>query len=538
MNKQETLKLIQANINQWEKIENPETLNEFLQWVQNVNEKEWNKHEKRVNEVIQDYNELTKIENEKPEELTSINFEEIKKQSLIEQKYSTNKEKFIKYFSYYSVHNEDYASVLYHNLISVMAVINNVKIKTLNNQNVTPISHCFIIQGSGTGKDQGMDFFINIINKLNKKISEYNGKVSTNKIRNILLYEWSGSETVETLVDGFEIGKDGKPKVKDKNGNLLPPIKGILSKYDLIVSRECSFLFKQKISGDGKNQKIDSMLLALEGKPDTKNLISWRLDGIQYSTITIFNGVFIGTSRPVANMKAHLAWSGLQQRGLNICRRITSTDRKLMDDKLAVLRCLKRNDWVMIERGIDGLVNDFFGMLLFLKGTIPVIVEDNKGLISGLIKMNISMFRFKVDEEIEDEDQQEILNSFISRFQYHVDVLAFHNAVCRLSGIVELVDYQNALNLLCKCFDYLRVWVERTVEIGVNVRGKREQDRRIKLFDFFRRHGGVVELKFLVGWCCSCFGVNRNQGYVIVNAWVRDGVLLVRNGLLVFNLDK
>lgn len=499
----------------WDNVENPAVLDEYIEWLKLMTEKEWERNKQTVIDEFKNYDRMvddwskgldpyrTPSEPVKSQ-YSKEQLEEIQKKSTLSEKFTTNKKEFLRLFGCYSVGNELMGEMLYHCLLGLICKINDAKITTVNNKKVDAVSHLITIQDTGSGKDQAMDFFVMLVNKINNLIKEHNLK-SSKKFKHIRFYEISGSETPEALLDSYEISEKNHYKLKDKQGQEIKATPGILSSHDLIIARECSFLFSDKSSGPQSKKEI--FLQALEGRVYNKALSGWRKDNKLFKTETLFRGVLIGTSRPVFNMKAHLAYSGLQQRALNLCREIDRDICKEMNQKLRLLRRRMPEEKEQILRDTDKLCLGFFKLLKFLNENDITTPRQYIIPISDVIGDNMEILNEEIFTEFVNKEQRGILRGFVMRFHHHVDILAFQNALSRSSKEISIEDVQNALSLLKRSYELLKIWVSENIQMDwmQHQRENRERIRNMQILKLFdsKKFIDKKSFNFLVQQQCN-----------------------------------
>jgi len=309
-------------------------------------------------------------------------------------------------------------------------------------------NHFFWIQDTGSGKDQGMDFFMEMIERINKEYKRRTGVPSF-----IRSYEINGSETPEVFLDHFKTKTGSKGKEMDTDAD---PIPGILSRYDLIISRECSFLFREQ--NREKQSKAEYLLTAMEGRPLTKSLIKWEGN----TSTTICNACIIGMTRPIANMKSHIVWSGLQQRAFNYARSLSKTDRMKMFDE--VLREDPDEALSDFDSKCKNLAKKIVKLFLWWnKNDIYIKNEDIKKIYK-IRKAVIFDLQEKISE-LPSAEHRDIMQGFVSRMIDKMIVLGYQNAIIRKSKVVEAMDIEISIeDFIYPMFESLIEWVEVKIE--------------------------------------------------------------------------
>jgi hypothetical protein len=514
----EIIKNIQDKTEDTQLIQETQYLTEQVtQWEQT----EWNENKTKLyNYLNTTLKELNKTS--KPTILTKKELQDLEIKSNIEQKFKTNKQEFLKLFNYYSVDNEMMAKMLYHTFLSVICNQANVIFRNTKGKRIKPITHQITIQNTRSGKDEALDFIISLMHDVNDLIKKHILAGNKAGLKIIRIKELSGAESAEALLDRYETDKNGLIKIDKKTSKPKKCIPGILSRHDLITSAECSFLFKE---GHSERQNKGGMLLkALEGKGVNKELISWGSDGVPYDTDTIFNGVFIGMSRPISNVRADYAYSGLQQRGLNCCRNLGHDDRKRMLAGLTKIGLLTNKEWDEIEERKQKLANDFFNMLLFLKNCNIMINEEERDEIVKLVETCLDELYDDINDTVLDKDHSHIMQGFVSSFHSLINALACHNCVCRFDKNIGLVDFQNGMSLLKESYQNLKGWICENV--SVSYVSERKVDKAFdvvmglfKTKDFFTRN-------FLVTTIIRKIGCNNDRAYKYVKFWESNNILV------------
>lgn len=541
MTKKQLLGSLDKNGKSWvdNQIVSQKELDDLRSYIkdQKTSSKSWAEVQEKLEKTIQEHNRQAR-EKKKPEQ--DLHLKELEAKSQLQQKFETHKQDFVKLFGNYSVHNQEAGEMLYHVLLGLLCKKYGKKVRLRNNQEIWPTTHFFWLQQTGSGKDQGTDFFLRLIDKLNDKISEHNREKNT-EYEQISYYEMSGTDTPESFLDSYET-ENGVPILRVKDEEMseeegvtilkdADPVPGIFSRYDLVVSRECSFLFNGQ-PGGSQQSKREILLQLLEGRPVVKTLSGWREEGRQFETRTQFDGCFVGMSRPVSNMKSHLAYSGLQQRGLNLCRKLYPDDRKRMNELVSDMIGKTNKDWERVGSGEDELVLELLGIVEALqKGMMPEVSDVQRTKIKLVIQQNIGGMQERNISEHEDGDHRNILDGFVGRFYHHVGILAVHNALSRKSSKVTVFDYQNALVLLRNTYDHLILWLQENVEQD-RARVNRRRARARKLFDIFDRVGSLSRKDLVVELVGSKAAHSEASAYRFVKDWEKSGVLEERDGLL------
>lgn len=314
-----------------------------------------------------------------------------------------------------------------------------------------------------SGKDQAIDFFLRFIDRMNTCIGER--KLALKPFRYAQL---SGSESMEVLLDHYP--KKAKGDGDDTEGGI---INGILSSRDLIVARECSYLFKD-VQGE-KVQKRELFLQALESKPIEKTLVKWNGNW----TTTKTNLAFIGTSRPFHNMKSHIAESGFQQRCLNYCANISIDRIKKMVYKSTNSKLRNDEEKQRLETMIKDIANRFVDIRAWLQTHTLNIEPKDIITITNLTGSWLIDKLENIEKDIPSKEHENILSSFVSRFSHHLLVLSYHNAASEKRNNIALKDFYLALALLNELYITFSDWMYEYIPEDKTLTAKESQQVRI-----------------------------------------------------------
>lgn len=439
----------------WSAIEDTETLKNFFEYVKKLTPEKLDEQKDNIKNIIKKYDEQSN-------EYYKTN-SGAKSSSTFLVSRNRTKALWLNIYNKYSVNNEMPVEMLFYVIIGVVAKTLNATIN-VNGHEETPVLHLFWIQDSSSGKDRALDELIRIMEK-------YNAEAEKNNLPIIKYYELSGTETPEALLDSYETDSRGLPKLtvtvqdeitKEKTIIDATPTPGIFSRHDIIISRECSFLFRE--SRSDRQTKSEIMLQVLEGRTITKSLSSWRANNRQYSTYTHFDGSFVGVSRPINDMKAHLAYSGLQQRAMNYTRKLTSNERLSMIKKLSEISTLNKKTWENIKQQEGELVASLIEIAISLmKNGAPTVPQEVKTKAAEEINRNFSSMYSKIETYYAMSEIKDILSSFVGRFTHHVHVIAALEAISRASKKITINDYYVSLLMLNKSFQSLMSWFDEAI---------------------------------------------------------------------------
>ena len=453
-----------------------------------------------------------KEKNVKKKVLTDERIESIKQKAYIQLLRYKLKSDFVELFGEYSFRNELYAEASFHSVFGAICF----KDKNSTEDQILS-SHLFVIQNSGSGKDKGANFIIKLVEDINTCIMNYNVTTggSMSKINCIRI---GGQETPEVMIDYFpdhpikqnklhlwyyeqdyirhkhEWERLTKKGIQD--GDEVPPTKGVLSQSDILISEECSHLFNQYMKGS--KEKVELLLQSLEGKGFRKTLKSWQ----GRHTETFFKGSFIGLSRPVDNMKEHIANSGFQQRGLNVMRDIDTKERIEMT-KLVITKELRTEEEnkELDERRME-LAKEFFKLRNWVNDNKITYDSEEAEDISLLQNKLFSGYFIDCIESNIKQEQRNIMETFMGRYPDHIKKLSIHYAAIRRSNKIEIADIQNSFITLNKLHDGLGEWVEEKIVESKELRWKRKNNTSLitKLMENYNKENkdNIVPMKYLI----------------------------------------
>jgi hypothetical protein len=379
----------------------------------------------------------------------NIDLNEIEQATITEEKFTqTLNKKWMELFNKRSYCNTVPGKIIFRILLST--ALKNKTFIGFNGKILSPAMHLFVIQSAGSGKDQAMDFLEIIVDEINKQ------NILKHQKPMIKLYNFLGNESTESLLDSFGNCRNNK-------GNLIPgcdynnTIPGVLSENDIIISRECSFLFREQ--NKEKQMKREILLTAMEGRTIPKKLLKWE----GHQTNTKSNFCFIGCSRPIENMKQHIVSSGLQQRAFNYCRDVDSKLRKEMLKQMIKNGDIGNSETTRsFNRDVITFANEFIDLVEWAQATEFKIQDDEE--VKKIIYTNLIQFYDNIVNTIRSREHKLILESFVARFKDLILILAYQNAILQRRVVVTKTDVQSGITAIKQTFDELKLWVEDTIE--------------------------------------------------------------------------
>jgi hypothetical protein len=362
------------------------------------------------------------------------------------------KEDFMNLFNQRSYENQIIGECIFYAFIMVLLRKRGVKILTKNtllDELIMPLP-VFVMQQSGSGKDQALDFLKELIDEVNKLIINNKKLTKEQKHKLKIIYEeLSGGESPEVYFDRPKLNSNGQIKFKN---HIMECITGKLARNDLLLVRECSFLFRQK--SQERQNVLEILLQTLEGRSISKELVGW--DG--HALKTQANCAYIGCSRPVNEVKSIITNSGLLQRGLFYGRDISAEERSKMD-KIQLNIKIDKPKFITEFTALSKTIFDFY-----------MDVNKNKFILqpNELIKKIIYDYKINkrkyINDEIVNNLLKDVLNTFINRTDDIVMKMAYVNCYARGGDTPEEFDVQQALMTLEKIFNHLIIWLEDKME--------------------------------------------------------------------------
>ena len=264
---------------------------------------------KNLQQDLEWYESIVKSETILKKKVKVEEQQQIKKDiKTLEFKYQTSLWK--KLFNQRSFNNELYGQALLHVTIGI---IFNIKVPVKRSQFIWARTSLFYVQRSRSGKNEGMYFVEDVLNKLRK-----NGK----SIEILRL----GKQTDPTLVNRYAvINRKGIVEVKKDSNGKPEIIHGKLEQSDLVWQPEANYLLNPTSYND-EAINIHLNLLEADGTY-TKELEQWK--GLQAITKG-GNYALVAITRPVENIKKHIAYNGLLQRCIFMPRHLARQERRKM----------------------------------------------------------------------------------------------------------------------------------------------------------------------------------------------------------------
>lgn len=311
------------------------------------------------------------------------------------------------------------------------------------------------ILSHNSGKDEGMDFISEVDNLVSKKL----------KLKREL-YNFSGTESPEVLLNYYKFDHTKKAFINKH-------VKGLLSSSDLLISRECSFLFRNS-SPTSRQSKQEILLQAMEGR-EVPNRLKMYDD---LPTInTQMKGVFIGVSRPVDEVKDSLLNSGLMQRTLFCVRQIDPKIRDKMTD-IAASYCFPTGNNKKFHQDLEKLADSIVNFVNFFNATN--FKFNNPEKLNSIISTKIKSYNNLINEKFKNNVHKKIITSFIGGFMNQSMMIAHINAGIRRDSLIKPEDVLNAFELLEKNLHSMMYWIEEVIQESVSL--ERRKEKNIKLF--------------------------------------------------------
>ena len=480
--------------------------------VENFSEEQRNaEHDKFIQVCKDEADKITAFETDEKFTISKEDFDKIKNQAKFSSDLSL-KEKWSKLFSKRSYCNELMGEIFYYVFCSLL--FKNIDIDRKNQRLQL---HSWILQDSGTGKDQAMDFFLEMIMKYNERVFSSNDSNEDIKLVPIKCYEMNGNESPEVLLDHYAAKKKG-------NGvDFNTPIPGILSSHDFLYSRECSYYFTEK-RGEKQNKR-EILLEALEGKKMTKALIKWE----GHPTITQCKASYVGCSRPFENIKEHIVNSGLQQRGVSYCREVDIDLRQKMNKMVSQYSFVTEEEYEKFEKEQDEFITEIFSCCMALHK--KKVVSEDKKTLNNLINDNLLGMYRDVSDNMRIVEHRNIMSSFIARYKDLVITIAYLNAMSNKRQIMTVVDLQVAFELIKKTHTQMMLWVESKIPEEENARRNYEKFYKMFAGYFGRNKETTADKKDLAKEMSKKLRISESHAYKVIRDYSEgQNSLLISEG--------
>lgn len=433
----------------------PEKIIEKLKLLINEYEKYYNegKEDEELIDMLKQnmgwYSNITKSKKILKKDVDVKEKEKIRKDvTTLQFKYQTSM--WRKLFNQRSFNNELFGQALLHITIGI---ITDIKVPIKNNQFLNARPSLFYIQRSRSGKNQGMYFVEDILKKFKKK--------RIKNSRPIIILRM-GKQTDPTLLNSFVLTnkKGGMEVKKDKDGKCVI-IRGELEKSDLVWQPEANYLLNPVGQHNEESISIFLNLLEPEGTY-TKKLQGWG--GL--STVT--NGgnfALVGLTRPIENVKKHIAYNGLLQRCIFMPRKLSRQERREMLSLVALHSHKTAKQKEEYERNFDKLIKELEEMQNFAFKNPPNIKDEESELFVSELNKKLMHFDKIIQKECSVESNKDIFEDFLAGYSDILYMISFQSAIVRRSKWVELVDLEYAFNFLDNVFNMLMPWIEESIEM-------------------------------------------------------------------------
>lgn len=430
------------------------------------------------------------------QKITSEKIEESKQKAEKTQKYYAF-DVWNKQFMKTSFCNEIPSQIIFHCILGQCCA--PLKIHQSSGQWLDWREHMIWIQTTGSGKTVANRFMTDIVKRL-KCIDS----VTNPMLRSIKNYK-TGQVTSAALLDSWQINN------KKKYDTSLPPNQGLLSESDIMFWDEGRLLFE---GGNHNEETKDILLSVTEPYGSISNGYSKKLVGYPIPIITKTRTTIIATTRPLMSVDENLLWNGLLQRCLTYTRLLSDEEHMEMINKMS-MNAISENNIENVNKIYDEIAEEIMKVVLFTqKNNICFNPENKNNLIRYL---NDRLVEINEDlNETNNEKLKEVLSGFISRYKDHLLKLSHHAAAMRFSKFVEEQDIEYAYQLVFKCYENLKLWVD------IKVREDREnKEDRMRYISFIsnviKQSNGIALQKDIVTKLMNQFNKSSSGSYYIIN---------------------
>ncbi|MEK6882927.1 MAG: hypothetical protein AABY22_25105, partial [Nanoarchaeota archaeon] len=338
-----------------------------------------------------------------------------------------------------------------------------------NNRFIWARPSLFYIQRSRSGKNEGMYFVEDVLKLLSKKTIK-NGKVI--KVRPITFLRL-GKQTDPTLLNRYiVVSIKGTQDVKrDSKGNPII-LQGKLEQNDLIWQPEANYLLNPTNYNE-ESINIHLNLLETDGKY-IKELQQWG--GLSTETKG-GNYALIAITRPVKDIKEHIAYNGLLQRCLFMPRLLTREERRKMLEDVALNLNKTDEQKKEYQKDFEDLIKYLEEIQDFYLYNQIKIKNEEMDIYTSTFHSKLMFFDKQIQESCSIESNKEIFEDFIANYGNLMTMITYQSALIRKSKWVELVDLEYSFNFLNNLFNMIMPWIEGNIEVTQIELKKMEQKR-------------------------------------------------------------
>ncbi len=421
-------------------------------------ENEAKKIQKLQNEFIN--RELKEeIEEKKREELAKKETSEKEKEELKVKAESIKKlyslDYWMRCYNRVSYCNQVSGQALFH--VALGQALNTFKIYLEDDSEIDWRFHYLWIQDSGSGKGRGM----NMVNRVFYhpkflKIERFDDTkpLAFRKFKSHKL----GRTNAAAMINTFEMDKKGNIVI-DPNG--FEKIKlGVLESNDFIYGEE-GRQFLEASSESFEKQEI--IMTGCETIGSHNNIYTKQLTNYMEACPTRCSASFALTTRPFGKVKQTLVESGMIQRFTFYPRKLTFEDREEMN-KLSSFAFKTRGTKSPFKADFERLIEELNRVVKFAHENFIDFDENRIDDLLSFLHEKMMWFTRNVENEVPNDENRYILQSFVARFKENMVKMAFHSAAMRFSKIVERKDLQYAFDFFKVIFDAQKIWVSLSVE--------------------------------------------------------------------------
>ena len=384
------------------------------------------------------YEQRKKEENEYLEEQDLILDIDISKKELqLARKQAEDISKYYVYdiwkrlFNKVSFYNEIPCQVLFHVLLGQL--LSKKKIRQVADFQDFRV-HFIWIQDPGTGKGTAWNFFSRIARRLKNYDNE-----------EMKLYS-SGVDTTAAIIDSFVLDNRGRAT------NQIRP--GIVSSHDIIMWEEAVSLFRP--TNEFSNGTVRVVLDVVEPYGSPNNIHTKALQHWPRPTQTISSASLIATSRPIQRLRGEVLYSGLFQRFLTYIRKV---DHILNNKMIQASSLSSFGDGIeQFQKQEEELIKELKKLQKF--GKENELEPHPKDRVLKLISEKMEILEEDCWNQIGNDNNRSIVESFIRRMRNYLVKLACHSAIMRESTKIELKDIEYGFELIQKLYNSLKIWIE------------------------------------------------------------------------------
>lgn len=315
-----------------------------------------------------------------------------------------------------------------------------------------------------------------------------------------------GRMNAASLINTYELDKNGRVR-KDKETNKEVVKLGIIQNYDFIFSEEGRVLLE---SNKESFELQEILMTATETIGSSNNEYTKQLTNYVNPCKTTSTASFAITTRPFGKVKQTLVESGMIQRFIFYPRKLAFKDREVMNKKssFAFRPASERRSF---NEDFNLLITEMNKVVEFAKNNNIDFKHDDEDNLFSFLHEKMMWFTNNVEQEVPNEDNKYILQSFVSRYKENMVIMAFHSAIMRFSAYVERQDLQYAFDYFKELYMAQRFWVSMSVEEDKNVKYEDMEYRR-EIRRIFSTATEIITPQMLAKELAKAFNKEYNTG--------------------------